>query len=998
MASYYNDYAHLQLADREGIDGRTLTGSVHSVLVNRLSYLLDLRGPSISVDTACSSSLVAVHLACQSLRAGESDVAMAGGVSLMLTPELMITLSKVGFMSPSGRCRTFDAAADGFVRGEGCGVVVLKRLGDAIADQDRVLAVIRGSAVNQDGHSTVLSAPNGLAQQALIQDALANAQVGAERVGFVEAHGTATPLGDPIEVEALAATVGQPRPDGSRCYLGSAKANIGHLEAAAGVAGLIKATLVLQHGQIPGQPHFTKVNPHLALDGTCLAVADQLRPWPSGPQPHVAGVSGFGVGGTNAHLVLEQAPDLAAPSAAADVDDDAQLLPLSAQSPEALRALAVQWAELLRGGQTSVVELAATAGARRSHYDHRLAVVGRTAARLATDLESYLDGDPAATTTTGRRPAGGVARVAFVFSGQGAQWPGMALELAEREPVFRDALADLDTRFEGLAGWSLTAALAEPAETSRLQDTAVAQPALFAVQVALARLWASWGVVPDAVIGHSVGELAALHVAGVLSLDDAVRLVWHRGRVMQRATGQGGMMAVALEEAAALELCAAAGPDLSLAAVNGPCNTVVAGTAAALGAAGELLDRRGARHRTLPVDYAFHSAQMAPFEAEMVAAAGSLLTAPARAAVYSTVTGARLDHRAVDAAHFGRSVRNTVRFADALQALATDGVDVVVELAPHPVLGAAVAECLTDHPHVPIVASMRRDRPARETMLHACGAAYAAGRAPRWDALVPALAPVDLPSYPWQRQRYWLRTPPPGAGALQPHRRPTSALLGTAEHGEDGDVTAFAATWPADELDWIADHQVGGRVLMPGTGLMEILRAAVSAAGEPSWTLTDAVIHRPLVLGDGSGVAGWRTEVAVGRDRADVAIWTIEDGEPGCVATGTALVVPCGHAAPRGAATRPRRLAGRRGSPLPRLRRARRRVRASLPDAEALAGGGRRGRGLAERGRPVARRARAGSIRQCSTAPSSSACSPRPRPTAQRPASSSCPSRSRATP
>jgi len=288
-------------------------------------------------------------------------------------------------MSPSGRCRTFDAAADGFVRGEGCGVVVLKRLGDAIADRDRVLAVIRGSAVNQDGHSTVLSAPNGLAQQALLRSALEHAQLAPDRVGFVEAHGTATPLGDPIEVEALAAVVGRPRTDGSHCYLGSAKANIGHLEAAAGVAGLIKATLVLRHGEIPGQPHFTRANPHLALDGTCLAVADQLRPWPAGPHPRVAGVSGFGVGGTNAHVVLEEAPDLAAPTAAAE--DDVHLLALSARSPEALRALAAEWVELLTEGTTPVGELVATAGGRRSHYDHRLAVVGRTAAQLATDLD-----------------------------------------------------------------------------------------------------------------------------------------------------------------------------------------------------------------------------------------------------------------------------------------------------------------------------------------------------------------------------------------------------------------------------------------------------------------------------------------------------------------------------------------------------------------------------------------------------------------------------------
>jgi acyl transferase domain-containing protein/NADPH:quinone reductase-like Zn-dependent oxidoreductase/acyl carrier protein len=836
VASYFNDYQFLQASDPEAIDERTLTGMLHSVLANRLSYLLDLRGPSVSVDTACSSSLVAVHLACQSLRIGDSDAAVAAGVSLMLAPEMMIAMSKVGFMSPTGRCRTFDSLADGFIRGEGCGVVVLKRLADAIADNDPVLAVVRGSAINQDGHSTVLAAPNGLAQQALVRTALANAQIAPERVGFVETHGTGTPLGDPIEVEALAATVGAPRADGSLCYLGSAKANLGHLEAAAGVAGLIKATLALQHGEIPRQPHYTKLNPHLSFAGTALAVADRHLPWPAGPMPRVAGVSGFGVGGTNAHVVVEEAPALPAP-AATDSADEPRLLPLSAQSPAALQALAERWAEFLPASTESVARIAATAGARRSHYDHRLALVGRTCEQLADQLRAFAAGEET-TLAVGRRPRGGSPRLAFVFSGQGPQSALMGRELAEREPAFREALNEVDARFRQLAGWSVAEAIAEPAETSRLQETEVAQPAIFAVQVALARLWESWGVRPDAVVGHSIGELAALHVAGVLSLDDAVRIVWHRGRIMQRATGNGRMTAAGLTAEEGEALAREIGPALSLAAINGPRSVVLAGTPEAVEAATAKLDARGVQHRALPVSYAFHSAQMAPFQAELVAAIGAVTARPAHVAVYSTVTGAAIDHTAIDAAYFGRNLRETVRFAPAIDALLATGVDAFVELAPHPVLGASVAEsAAAQELTVPVLASMRRGRPERETMLQAAAGVYAAGRTPRWEAIAPLDGPpAELPSYPWQRERYWLRERPRMVTA------PAAPTVGTAD-----------GQWPAVGLEWLADHVIAGRTLMPAAALVESLRDTLGAPA-----LADFVVHHPLLL-DAPGGTRWRT-------------------------------------------------------------------------------------------------------------------------------------------
>lgn len=862
IASYYSDYALLQLADPDAIDARTLTGIVHSVLANRLSYLFDLRGPSVSIDTACSSSLVAVHMACQSLRTGDSDVALAGGVSLMLTPDFMIALSKVGFISPTGRCRTFDADADGFIRGEGCGMIVLKRLSDAIADGDRVLAVIRGSSVNQDGHSTVLSAPNGLAQQELLRSALVNAQLTADRVGYVEAHGTGTPLGDPIEVEALAATIGRPRADGGVCYLGSAKANIGHLEAAAGIAGLIKATLMLHRGEIPRQPNFRRPNPHLSLDRTCLLIADQHRAWPSDGRPRVAGVSGFGVGGTNAHVLVEEAPDLGA-DAQHPAHGETTLLPVSARSAGALRAMAERWAERLDAATEPLADLAAAAGARRSHHDHRLAVVGATCSEVARDLRRFVDGDPAPTSAVGRRPSTGSARIAFVFSGQGPQWPTMGRELLEREPVYARALGDVDACIRDLAGWSVRESIELPEAQSRLGETEFAQPAIFATQVALAALWSSWGIEPDIVVGHSVGELAAFVSAGVLSLEEAARIVVHRGRIMQRATGLGRMMSAALDPSEAADLVRAIGGDLSVGAVNAPRSVVLSGAPEAVAAARAELDRRGVGNRDLPVTYAFHSAQMAPFERELVSALGRVTAAPATRALYSTVTGQLVRPGDVDAAYFGRNVRQTVRFADAVASIIDSGVDAFVEVAPHPVLANSVAECVAapGGRAAPIVASMRRGRPARSTMLQACAELYALGRTPSWPAVTgPVGSLPDMPSYPWQRQRYWLRERPEvaGAGSRTAARHP---LLGDATR--DGDGVVHHARWDVPANGWIADHRIGGETVMPVAALLDALHAA-ARLGEAQ-TLVDVVVHHALVRRPSAADAdGWVVAVPDG--------------------------------------------------------------------------------------------------------------------------------------
>lgn len=861
VASYHNDYQLLEYRDHEAIDARTLTGTVHSVLVNRLSYLLDLRGPSISVDTACSSSLVAIHLACQSLRHGESDVALAGGVSLMVTPDLMVSLSKVGFMAPDGRCKSFDQSADGFGRGEGCGVIVLKRLSDAIADGDRVLAVVRGSAVNQDGHSTVLAAPNGLAQQDLIREALASAQLAPGRISFIEAHGTGTPLGDPIEVEALAATVGRLDAGGGTCWLGAAKANLAHMEAAAGVAGVIKTVLALRHQAIPPQIHFKSLNKHLSLDGTRLAVATCLTPWPMGEVTRCAGTSGFGVGGTNAHVVLEEAPRIGAGLESAPALS--HLLLLSAQSAPALRALAQSWSAFVPRSEASLTDLCFTAGARRSALDYRLALQGRTREELVARLDAFLRDGAAPGLVAGQVNTEAAPRLAFVFSGQGPQWFAMGRELMTEEPVFHAAMTECDALVSASVGWSLLGELSASEQASRLGETEIAQPALFAIQVSLAALLASWGIRPDGVVGHSVGEIAALQVAGVLSLADAVRVVCHRGRVMQQATGTGRMAAVDMSAEEGARLVAPLGDRLTVAAMNGPRSIVLSGEPAALEEVLANLTRQGVNHRMLPVNYAFHSVQMAPFQQELVALLGELPPATPTVPVYSTVLGGPAVSQRFDAAYFGRNVREPVRLHPAISAMAEDGFTAFLEIGPHPVLSASVTDSLEAGGHVATVAaSLRRGKPERETLLNAAAALHVVGHSLDMASLMGAGEVVDLPRYPWQRKRFWLRpTPVPVGSGVPAAPRASHPLLGVRLASAATTARVYQGQWTVDSAGGLRDHRIGGRLLMPASAMIEILNAAWQASlNGAQGHLEDFVVERPLFLSE-TAVVSWQVVV-----------------------------------------------------------------------------------------------------------------------------------------
>ncbi len=852
---------HLAASDLDP-DPYMSTGNSYSIVANRLSYVLDFRGPSLAVDTACSSALVGVHLACQSLRNQECHLALAGGVNLVLSPWATILLSKFGMLASDGRCKTFDASADGYGRSEGCGVVVLKRLSDAVAAKDNILALIRGSAVNQDGRSNGLTAPNMRAQTKVIQEALANAGVAPQALQYIEAHGTGTPLGDPIEIEALKAVLG-PKQDGHECVLGAVKANIGHAEAAAGIAGLIKLVLAMQHETIPPRLHFNNLNPHINLANSPLVIDPASRPWPRNARRRVGGVSSFGFGGTNAHVVLEEGPASAFAEATADrsakatagkpasVEDQdtsagrTYLLPLSARSPEALIALAHAYQQYLDDGP-ALHDVCYTASVKRTHHAHRLAISGRSTAELVERLKDLAPRQPIRTTPL----VGSV----FLFGGQGEQWPGMGRELLAQEPIVRAAIEECDALLRGLVGWSLIEELLAQDPASRLSATEIAQPVLFALQVGLARLWRSWGVEPAAVVGHSVGEVAAAHVAGVLSLADAVKVAAHRGRLMQRAHGKGAMLAVEMtfEDAVqALEGHSGVG----IAAINGPTAIVLSGSVAAIHAIAASFQLRGVTSRELKSPYAFHHPDLAPLAVQLQQELEGLQRQPAVVPIVSTLTGRTCDGGEFDALYWGRQLQEPVRFADAATVLAGMGHDVFLELSPHPVLGHALTQGLAaQEKNVTALASLRRNRPDREVLLTSLARLYELGYAIGWSGLYPAAGrQIPLPTYPWQHKRFWpadtvKRSTTRTSGAKRARAHP---LL--AEHFQAANSGAHC--WQTDldpgSLPYLTDHRVRGAMVFPAAAYVEMaLAASAETVGEGSHTLEEIVFSKALFISD----------------------------------------------------------------------------------------------------------------------------------------------------
>jgi myxalamid-type polyketide synthase MxaE and MxaD len=841
MHNYADDYTRLQLADPAAIDTYTGTGTAQSIAANRLSYVFGFRGPSLALDTACSSSLVAVHLAVQSLRRGECELALAGGVNLMLTPESTIALSRMQLMAADGRCKTFDASADGFVRGEGCALVALKRLSDAIAAGDPIRAVIRGSAVNQDGRTNGLTAPNGLAQRDVVRSALEDGGVRPGEIGFVETHGTGTALGDPIEVEALADVLARDRPPGSTCALGAVKTNLGHLEAAAGIAGLMKAVLAVERGTIPPNLHFSEPNPHIPFEATPFVVPTEPLPWPGEPEKRLAGVSSFGWGGTNAHVVLAGPPA----AAAAEPAVGPVLVPLSARDPEALRARAAAVRDLAAAGRPELVDLAYTAAVRRTHHDHRLAAVAASHDELARQLDAFLAGERPpglAAGEVGERRDG----LVLVFAGQGPQSPGMGRELLLREPAFRETVERCDALVRELAGWSILDELDAGAERSRLDRTDVNQPVTLALQAGLADLLRSWGVAPDSVVGHSAGEVAAAYAAGVLSLEDAARVAFHRGRVQQQACGQGRMAATALSPARAEAFVARFGAGLVVAAVNGPSSTTIAGPPEIVEAAVEALRAEEVFARVLHVDFASHSPAMDGLTGELVASLAGLEPRPAAVPIVSTVTGGPARAGDFGPSYWARNIREPVRFAEAVEELARTGHGTFLELGPHPVLGAAVTESAAAAGlEATVLASLRRGQDERATLLAALADLHSRGQRVDWSALAPRGRVVRLPAYPWQRQRYWVEEAP-GRPARRGSAHP---LLGERVRSPLLEETVFACDLAGAEL--LGPHEAGGVRVLPLTAVAELaLAGSAELLGDRARSLAGVVVHEPVPLGD----------------------------------------------------------------------------------------------------------------------------------------------------
>jgi phthiocerol/phenolphthiocerol synthesis type-I polyketide synthase C len=874
------DYTYLQAvqSDPRQIDVYSGSGGVHSLAAGRLSYFLGLRGPCFAVDTACSSSLVALHSAGLSLRNGECRAAIVGGVNLLLSPDTNVFFSKMRAMSPDGKCKTFDAAADGYVRGEGCGVVVLKRLSDALADGDRIHAVLRGSAVNHGGRSNGLFAPNAPAQERVIRQALAAADVQPEEVDYVEAHGTGTALGDPIELRALAAALGRAHTPERPLRVGTAKTNVGHMEAAAGMSGLLKAILSLKHEELAPLLHFQKLNPHISLEDGRIALVLQPTAWPRGERPRFAGVSSFGFGGTNAHVIVEEAPQsVAARSVPAEVDDRGGewMLVVSAPSAEALDAACSSYAEHLQQTSQSLDDVCYAAAVSRTQFNRRAVAIASTREEMtrllveSTEQAAVGKGASRGSRTAraklirGEWTSGRPPRTAWLFSGQGSQYAGMGRDLYDAFPVVRRTLDRCqEVLRDELPIPLLDAMFRSPEQGSPIDDTTYTQPALFALGYALAELWRSWGIEPSCMIGHSIGEYVAACCAGVFSLEDALRLTTRRGRLMQQAPGDGLMAAVFASEQIVLDEIAAASSDVSIAAVNSDRNTVVSGERGSVQTLLARLAARGIQSQTLVTSHAFHSSLMDPMLAAFAAEAERVKFSPPRLPLFSNLTGTLAGAEVATADYWTRHLRAAVRFADGLRAATSAGCDVLIELGPKPVLlglardvlGEAVPAC---------VPSLRPGSEARSTMLQGLAELYVRGAAVRWPAVFPSSneaskaaggSPrnrVALPSYPFQRQTYALPwTAADYERRLQAERSPTDdghPLLGlrldsppTTHHYR----RRLAANAPVE----LADHRIFEQTVFPAAGFGELALAAAAKWFGRHAVVVDLKIHRPLML------------------------------------------------------------------------------------------------------------------------------------------------------
>uniref|UniRef100_UPI002455BD71 type I polyketide synthase n=1 Tax=Nocardia brasiliensis TaxID=37326 RepID=UPI002455BD71 len=844
----YQDYSLPLQTPPNDAEGYLLTGELGSVASGRIAYTLGLQGPAVTIDTACSSSLVALHAAAASLRRGECSLALAGGATVMCHPRVITEMSRQGGLAPDGRSKPFSDNADGAGWGEGVGMLVLERLSDARANGHEILAVLRGSAINSDGASNGLTAPNGPAQQRVIRDALHACDLSPAEVDAVEAHGTGTSLGDPIEAGALIAAYGAGRPAQRPLWVGSVKSNIGHPQAAAGVAGVIKMVLALRHETLPALVHFTTPSRHVDWAEAGVRPLAEAVPWPRGERVRRCGVSSFGISGTNAHVILEEAP-VATPDTVPS-GPPAEVTPwvdtaLSAAAPPALAAA------LLTAATTERPEdVGFSLAFNRSRFDHRAVVVGTDRDELLTGLTA-LSRDEAAPQVV-RGTAWPDPRPVFVFPGQGGQWPEMAAALLKSSPVFAQSLAECADALARYVPWSLHDVLDNAAGAPSLDRVDVVQPVLWAVMVALARVWQAYGVEPAAVVGHSQGEIAAACVAGALSLDDGALIVTRRSRAVLPLSGTGAMLSLGLGAAAARERMARFGTRLSVAAANGPESTVVCGEPDAIAELQAECAAAGVHTRTINADYASHSSHVDPIEAELLDALARVRPRAGSVPMISTVTGAPIEHTALDANYWWQNLRRPVEFESATRHLLTAGHHVFVEISPHPVLAFGIESTIeATRAEAAVVATLRRDDGGFDRMTAALAQAHAHGVHVDWDAYFAPTRPrrIPLPTYAFQRQRYWLTEAPrtgPADLTAAGLERPAHPLIGAGVQLADTEGHLFTASLSLDSQPWLADHTVGGEAILPGTAMVELaLRAGEQVGAE--W-VDELVLEAPLVL------------------------------------------------------------------------------------------------------------------------------------------------------
>ncbi|RNL83541.1 SDR family NAD(P)-dependent oxidoreductase [Halostreptopolyspora alba] len=872
------EYGPRQHTEADGLEGHLATGNAASVTAGRVAYTLGLEGPTLSVDTACSSSLVALHLACQALRRDECSYALAGGTTVVPEPSGFTAFSRQRALSPDSRCKSFAATADGTSWAEGAGMLLLERLSEARRNGHRVLALIDGSAINQDGASSGLTAPNGPAQQKVIRRALADARLTPDQVDAVEAHGTGTPLGDPIEANALQETYGRERPDGQPLWLGSLKSNIGHSAAAAGVGGVVKMVMAMRNGTLPRSLHIDEPTPKVDWSTGSVELLTETRPWPETSRPRRAGVSSFGMSGTNAHLIVEQAPledDTTDTGAADRADEEGASSPrgapagtgaplsdgapvpwlLSARGEEALRAQAVRLRGHVAEADASATDVGYSLATGRTHFEHRAVLLGHRTADLRQGLEALAGG-----AASGDVVRGSVAKTGgtvFVFPGQGAQWVRMGADLLRSSDVFRDSVTECARALDPFLEWSVLEVLRGEDAAPGLDRVDVVQPALFAVMVSLARMWRSYGVEPAAVVGHSQGEVAAAHVAGALSLEDAARIVALRSQLLLRLRDAGSLVSLGVGETEAAALIEPWRGRLVVGGRNGPSSTVVAGDAAAVSELVAECARREVRAREVSASVPTHSAHAEPLHDELLRLVADITPMRGETPFYSTVWAKRLDGRELGPQYWYDNMRHPVQLDPTVRELATRGHHTFLEMSPHPVLTMVVQETLEDAGVADpvVVGSLRRDEDGWQRFLTSMAEAHVRGVDVRWERVFDGSGAtvVDLPTYPFQRRRYWLEPSAGGADVSAAGLTPTNhRLLGAAVPVADTGGALLTGRLAMSRDPWLADHAALDRVLLPGTAFVDLALYAGEHTGCPR--VEELTLAAPLEIPDEDAV------------------------------------------------------------------------------------------------------------------------------------------------